>query len=245
MVSAYADAFELLASATTGRTRRGRDGAVLAVAGTPVAPLNAVISASLGPDPDEITALAESENWEVPWSIHVRGVPSPPVTEVAARYGLTHVTREPLMVRPREQGTPVRHSIGCFRVRAVTGGELGLYAATLADGFEAPRELFRVFDDPSLARAEGLTSYLAELNGVPVGTGMSIVSGDLTGMFNITVLPPYRRHGYGRAITLEMVRAGFASGASTAYLYASEMGESVYASAGFRTEEYLTVLTAP
>lgn len=90
-MSAYAHAYELLASATTGRTRRGRDGAVLAISGTPVASLNAIISAGLEPSPDEIALLAESENWDVPWSIHVRGVPAPPVTAVATRYGLTQL----------------------------------------------------------------------------------------------------------------------------------------------------------
>ena len=79
---------------------------------------------------------------------------------------------------------------------------------------------------------------------MPVGTGQTVIRGDLTGLFNITILPQYRRHGYGRAVTLEMVRAGFAAGAPTAYLYASGKGEPVYKSAGFRTEEYLTIMMA-
>ncbi|WP_284434615.1 GNAT family N-acetyltransferase [Streptomyces sp. TUS-ST3] len=115
----------------------------------------------------------------------------------------------------------------------------------MAEGFEAPHELFRVLADPSLGRIDGITLYLAELDGVPVGTGMTATSGDLTGLFNITTLPGYRRRGYGRVLTLEMIRAGFAAGAGTAYLYASKMGEPVYAAVGFRTEEYLTVITAP
>jgi GNAT superfamily N-acetyltransferase len=245
VVSAYAGAFESLAAATTGRARRGPGGAVLAISGAPAAALNVIISPSLEPSPGEISSLAESESWEFPWSIQVRGVPGPAVTEVAARHGLTQFTREPLMVRRPEQGLPAEPDIASLQVRAVSADELGLYAAAVAEGFEAPRETFEVLADPSAGKIDGVTFYLAELNGVPVGTGMTAISGDLTGIFNITTLPLYRRHGYGRAVTMEMVRAGFAAGAATAYLYSSEMGESVYESAGFRTEEYLTVITAP
>ncbi|MFJ4784397.1 GNAT family N-acetyltransferase [Streptomyces sp. NPDC088794] len=244
VVAAYAAVFEKLSAATTGRTRRGPDGTVLAISGARIASLNAIISPSPDPSADEIAALAASESpWELPWSIHVRGVPTPPVTALAARHGLTRLTREPLMVRHPDQGPPPEPEIDSLVVRPVSGDELDLYAATLADGFEAPRDLFGLLTDPSLAKIDGMTFYLAELDGVPVGTGMAAVSGELTGLFNITTLPAHRRRGYGRAITLEMVRAGFTAGATTTYLYASEMGEPVYAAAGFRTEEYLTVIS--
>ncbi|WP_020124442.1 GNAT family N-acetyltransferase [Streptomyces canus] len=246
VASAYAAVFEDLAVATTGRTRRGPRGAVLAISGAPIAALNAIISPSLEPSAEEITALAAAESpWEFPWSIHVRGIPGPLVTEAAALHGLTHFEREPLMVRRSDLGLPTEPVSGGLRVRPVGVDELALYAKTVAEGFEAPHELFQVFADPSLGRMDGITFYLAELDGVPVGTGMTAISGDLTGLFNITTLPDYRRRGYGRALTLEMIRAGFAAGAGTAYLCASKMGEPVYAAVGFRTEEYLTVITAP
>lgn len=245
VVSAYADTFESLASAS-GRTSRGLQGAVLAISGAPVAALNAIISPDLEPSANEITALAaEGSPWELPWSIHVRGVPDQLVAEVAARHGLTHFEREPLMIRHSDQGLPREPVVAGLRIRAVSGDELDLYARTVAEGFEAPHEMFNVLADPSLAKIDGMTFYLAELDGVPVGTGLMATSGDLTGLFNITTLPGYRRRGFGRAITLEMVRSGFTAGAGTAYLYASDMGESVYRSVGFRTEEYLTVITAP
>ncbi|MFF7216095.1 GNAT family N-acetyltransferase [Streptomyces sp. NPDC008238] len=246
VVSAYAATFEEVAAATTGRTRRGPQGAVLAISGAPIASLNAVISPSLEPSGDDIAALAASESpWELPWSIHVRGAPGPLVTEVAAQYGLTHFERQPLMVRRPEQGLPPEMTVGSLRVRAVSVDELDLYARTVAKGFEAPHESFRAYADPSRGDIDGVTFYLAEVDGLAVGTGMTAVSGDLTGIFNITTLPGHRRRGYGLAVTMEMVRAGFAAGATTAYLYASKMGEPVYESAGFRIEEYLTVITAP
>jgi N-acetylglutamate synthase len=234
-----------LAAATTGRTRTGPDGAVLAISGAPVAALNAIISPSREPGPDEIASLAESQSWDFPWSIHVRGVPGPRVTAVAARYGLTEFTREPLMIRRPELGRPAGPAMDSLRVRPIAPGELGLYTRVLADGFEVPGETFEALAAPAVEKLDGITFYLAELDGIPVGTGMTAVCGELTGLFNIATLPRYRRRGYGRAVTMELVRAGSAAGAPTAYLYASEMGEPVYESAGFRTEEYLTIITAP
>lgn len=245
IATAYAGLLGNLASLTTGRTRRGPGGAVLAVTGAPVASMNGILAPGLEPDPDEIAALAASEPWDLPWSVHVRGVPGSGVTEVAARNGLTRIHRSPLMVRRPDRGMPEEPAIGSLKIRAMDSGESGLYAAVMAEGFEVPPEVFRIFADPALERMDGATFFLAEADGVPVGTGMAVVTGALTGIFNICTLPGHRRRGYGMAVTMEMVRAGYALGATTAYLYASEMGEPVYASAGFCTEEYLTTISAP
>ncbi|WP_432041613.1 GNAT family N-acetyltransferase [Streptomyces cadmiisoli] len=233
------------ALAASGHFRRDADGTVLAVSGAPVASLNAVISPNPDPSPEVIGKLAGSEYLQgLAWSIQVRGVPGPQVIEVAAGHGLTSVSGLPLMVRRPGAGEPARAG-GGLRVRPVDGDELGLYAGIMSDGFGVPHEAFAMFAEPALARTEGFTFYLAELDGVPVGTGMAAVTGDLLGVFNIAVLPEYRRRGHGLAVTTEIVRAGYAAGATTAYLYASPWGESVYTTAGFRTEEVLAMFTAP
>lgn len=74
---------------------------------------------------------------------------------------------------------------------------------------------------------------------------MTAITNDVTGIFDITTLPRYRRRGYGRAVTMEMVRAGYVADAPTAYLHANEISQSVYESVGFGVEEYLMVFTAP
>ena len=244
-VEAYAATCESLAKfATTGRAKRGPRGAVLAVSGAPVASLNAIISPALEPDADEIADLAVSaKEAGFPWSIQVRGEPTPLVTQVAAGHGLTRRNAMPLMVRWPDEGTP-QSDLGALRVRAVPVDQVDAYARVLEEGFEAPRGTFDVMASPSLAEACGITFYLAEVDGVPVGTGMASVSDDLVGIFNIATLPQYRRRGYGRAVTLEIAREGYVAGATTAYLYASKMGVPVYESAGFRTEEHLTAITA-
>jgi GNAT superfamily N-acetyltransferase len=224
IAAAYADLVEDLAQVTTGRTRRGRDGALLAVSGAPVASLNFVFSPRPEPLADDIAALAESERWDVPWSIQVRGIPGQPVIEEAARHRLTHVDRTPVMVRRPDQGMPAEQLHDFLKVRAIEAAELGPYVKVMAEGFEVPYEVFAVLDDPAVARLDGVAFYLAEVDGVPVGTGMTAVRGELNGIYNISTLPEHRRRGYGRAVTMELVRAGYASGATTAYLHASAMG---------------------
>ncbi|GGT38570.1 hypothetical protein GCM10010254_68300 [Streptomyces chromofuscus] len=229
-----------------GRFRRNPDGTVLAVSGAPVATLNGVISPHLEPRAETIEALADCADLaDLPWSIQVRGVPSPSVAQVAAQHGLTVATTLPLMVRPREAEMPALPDAGPLRVRAVEAGELDAYARLMEEGFGVSEGTFKAFTEPGVAKEEGFTHYVAEIHGTPVGTGMAAISEDLLGVFNISVVPQHRRRGYGLAVTMEMVRAGYAAGATTAYLYSSPMGQSVYASAGFRLEEVLTAYTAP
>ena len=47
----------------------------------------------------------------------------------------------------------------------------------------------------------------------------------------------FRRRGFGRAVTERAIRDGFEAGADLAWLQASELGRSVYASMGFRQVE--------
>ncbi|MFC4033292.1 GNAT family N-acetyltransferase [Streptomyces polygonati] len=246
VVYAYTAVCEALSATATGSCIRDRDGTVLAVSGAPAAALNAVISPDLDPDPDVIEELAAGAGpTGLPWSIKVRGVPGQRVTEVAYRHGLTRVTTQPLMIRRPDAGVPARTTGGSPRVVPLRDDEFDLYVTTLAEGFEAPREVFDTLVPPGLPGMEGITYYLAWVDGVPVGTGMAAVSGDLLGVYNIAVLPGHRRQGHGRAITTEIVRAGQEIGATTAYLYSSGSAEHVYASAGFRTAEMLTSFAAP
>ena len=246
LFAAYATVFEDLATVTTGRTRRAPRGTLLAISGSRLAALNAIISPDREPDLEEITALADDARpWDVPWSIHVRGTAPAALMEAAAGYGLTEAATEPFMVLDADRAPRADPLPRGLRVRPVGADETERYARATAAGFEAPFELFELFADPTFARAETMTCFLAEVDGVAVGTGFAATAGDLRGLFNIAVLPEHRRRGYGRAITAELCRVAFDSGARAVFLASSPMGESVYRSLGFRAVERLTLVTAP
>jgi ribosomal protein S18 acetylase RimI-like enzyme len=85
-----------------------------------------------------------------------------------------------------------------------------------------------------LATTADATIFEARVGDVVVATACAWVSDGCVGIFNVATTPAHRRRGYGRAVTEHAVRAGFAAGADLAWLQASELGASVYASMGFR-----------
>jgi predicted GNAT family acetyltransferase len=67
-----------------------------------------------------------------------------------------------------------------------------------------------------------------------VTTGVSLTTGDHTGIFNIATPEAERGKGYGAAITGWLVARALAAGARAAWLQSSESGFDVYRRLGFR-----------
>ena len=60
---------------------------------------------------------------------------------------------------------------------------------------------------------------------------------DGTRIYGVGMLPEFRGRGVGPAVTAAVVEAGIASGAGSAYLWATKMGFPVYRRPGFRQVE--------
>jgi predicted GNAT family acetyltransferase len=54
-------------------------------------------------------------------------------------------------------------------------------------------------------------------------------------VYNVSTIPPFRRRGYGAAMTARIAADGVAVGGDVAILQASEMGYPVYERMGYRT----------
>ena len=107
----------------------------------------------------------------------------------------------------------------------------------VVEGFEAPSELVPAIErfgalgfDP----ANPQRTFLARLDGRPVGTALSVRAGEVLGIFNVATIPDARGRGVGRAVTLAALRDGAAAGCTMAVLQSSDMGHSVYQRIGFR-----------
>ena len=91
-----------------------------------------------------------------------------------------------------------------------------------------------VFDNP-------FRTYLALLNGKPVGTSQLFTSGGVAGIYNVACVPEARGQGVGSAITqlplLEARERGYLVGV----LQASSMGYNVYRKLGFKDFGKLSV----
>jgi len=83
-----------------------------------------------------------------------------------------------------------------------------------------------VFDNP-------FRTYLAMLNGKPVGTSQLFTSGGVAGVYNVSSIPEARGQGIGSAITLAPLFEARERGYHVGVLQASSMGYNVYRKLGF------------
>ena len=124
---------------------------------------------------------------------------------------------------------------------AVSGEALKEFRQIGALCFHVPPGWFaEVFDD-EMSRRPGFRAWVAHAHGVPVGTAAAVRAGGVTGLYNIAILPEYRRRGYGTAITRLAAEAVLAHAGeneirgNNLILQASAQGVRMYERMGFRT----------
>jgi GNAT superfamily N-acetyltransferase len=78
------------------------------------------------------------------------------------------------------------------------------------------------------------TTYLALLNGMPVGTSQLFLSEGVAGIYNVTCLPEARGKGVGSAVTLAPLLKARQMGCQMGILQASQKGYNVYRRLGFQ-----------
>jgi N-acetylglutamate synthase len=242
--AAFFDAIGVLAAASpTGFAEPGAHGTELLVSGAPMARLNGVFTRAREADVAEIARLAaRMPATGLPWSIQVRGEAPAAVVAIAGEHGLRPGGDVPLMTTTADRVRLGESKATGVTVRRVASAEQHVYAATLAAGFEAPREPFDALMSGPVIDAPGATAYLAERDGEPVATAYSLRTGTFAGIFNITTPPVHRGRGYGRLITEVAVRDVFTTGGTVAYLQPSKMGHELYRSMGFETVEHWAYL---
>ncbi|MEO3742534.1 GNAT family N-acetyltransferase [Plantactinospora sp. B5E13] len=247
---AFLSGMEDLAAAIPGTYReRGANGSLLALTRAMVPALNPILSAAATPDAAEIAALAEvaaRESGPAPWSIRLRGEPTPEIVATATRYGLTTTSTQPFMLESLDGSGPTRPETASeVRVRRLAGAESATFAAVLSAGFGAPPEMIAAIYTPAVLDSPGTSAYVAENDrGVPVSAGVAFRNDGFLGLANISTVPEFQRRGYGRALTEVILRDGRTAGAHTAYLHANEPSLPFFESVGFSTTEHWTMLSA-
>ena len=109
---------------------------------------------------------------------------------------------------------------------------------TMGQGFEVPKSASYFIDawHDLLHRVvnDSLQVYTAHLNGKAVATSLMYLAAGVAGIYAVATVPEARRKGIGAQITLYPLLEARCRGYKTGVLEASEMGESVYRSLGFR-----------
>ncbi|MFG2357820.1 GNAT family N-acetyltransferase [Streptomyces sp. NPDC048521] len=246
---AFQEATERLADVLpNGLHERGPGGALLAVTGSLIPLLNSIMSVSDVPDAAEIELLCEKAAPHVaqlPWSIRLRGEPGAEIAGIAAAHGLRTLTQQPFMLLSLEEDRDSRESgQGPVTVRPLGDDEHQTFATVLGAAFGAPPMIVSSLYTPLVLGQPFVQAYLAEVDGVPAGAGLAILTERHVGLANIGTLRDHRRRGVGRAVTEAILRDGRAAGAHTAYLHSSDEALPLFERAGFRTEESWAVFTA-
>ena len=94
-----------------------------------------------------------------------------------------------------------------------------------------------IFGMPAHLLAPQLTIYVAYLNGQPVSTAMTLLTGQIAGVYWVGTKPMARGYGLAEACCRLASNMGFSKGAKQIVLQASPMGEAIYQRMGYRTIE--------
>lgn len=230
----FLETWELL-TAGLGGWSRVHDGTIAAVTGVPLSGLNGVWSIDgeiapevLGSMLDDVAAAG------VPFCLQVPSAAKERLDEVATDRALVPDHDIPFMrlADPARLGAA---TVDGLVVRSLSREEVGLHHRVGADGFGAPPEIFEQLLPAALLDRDEVRAYVAEVDGTAVSTGFGVRVGDAVGVFNIATPEPYRRRGYGAAVTARVVEDGLAAGAVWAWLQSSEAGLRVYEGLGFET----------
>jgi ribosomal protein S18 acetylase RimI-like enzyme len=84
--------------------------------------------------------------------------------------------------------------------------------------------------------------YMACLQGKPVASSMLFLHGGIAGLYWIGTRPEARRQGIATALTAHTLRQAQQAGATLAVLQASDMGQPIYRTLGFREYGKVEVL---
>jgi GNAT superfamily N-acetyltransferase len=195
--------------------------------------------------PDE---LRDALDWvrahRVPHQVWIAESLTDELGAVAAQSGLERdrVPYPNLVLDPAPE--PPRPAVGVEVARVGTSCRLEDFLDVSVE-LGLPRELaLRVFS-PAFAADPDVQLFTGWLEGRPAGTSLAIRSADVSGVYNVGVVPTARRRGVGTALTWASVEAGRAWGCEPIALQASEMALPMYEAMGFRTVASYAVLREP
>jgi hypothetical protein len=110
-------------------------------------------------------------------------------------------------------------------------------------GFRIGEEFEKVWHDIFVDTISDVRfrTYLALLNGNPVGTSQLFLSENVAGIYNVTCLPEVRGQGIGSAVTLAPLLKARQMGYQIGILQASQKGYNVYRRLGFQDFGHLSL----
>ncbi|HJR79524.1 MAG TPA: GNAT family N-acetyltransferase, partial [Anaerolineales bacterium] len=179
-------------------------------------------------------ALAHFRSWNIrrlSW-LAEEGVPATEIKKYLTAHGLTF--DETFAVEMAADLTAVPEDLPSPRALKIIPVEdaktLRNWIHVASIGFKVPEEFEKTWHDFFVEAVfdPRFRTYLALLNGQPVGTSQLFLSAGVAGIYNVTCLPEARGQGIGTAITLAPLRDARVMDYRIGILQASERGYGVY-----------------
>jgi GNAT superfamily N-acetyltransferase len=178
------------------------------------------------------------------WLAH-EGVSSTKVYETLLAHGLTFresfATEMAINLSSLPKALPIHPDLKIIQV--VDECTLRQWIQVACIGFRIDEKFEKVWHDffvDAIFNPQFRT-YLALLDGKPVGTSQLFLSEGVAGIYNVTCIPEARGRGIGSAVTLAPLREARRMGYRVGVLQASKQGYSVYRRLGFQEFGKLSV----
>lgn len=168
------------------------------------------------------------------WLIE-EGISTVEIKKLLEAYGLTEsfVTEMAADLLNLREEQPVPEGLSMMVVRNAEWLRQWIHVASI--GFGVSHDVENVWYEcfETVAWEHPFRTYLALLNGKPVGTSQLFTSAGVAGIYNVTCLPEARGQGIGAAVTLAPLLEGRKMGYRVGILQASSAGRRVYKRLGF------------
>lgn len=110
------------------------------------------------------------------------------------------------------------------------------FSKVVSDSFEKDIELVEhMFGEIETLKSQKVRSYLICEGDKAVASAITVISGDMAGIYWVGVVKDKRREGLGAYIVQAATNDGFDRGANAVILQASEAGEHLYRKLGYAT----------
>jgi GNAT superfamily N-acetyltransferase len=155
-----------------------------------------------------------------------------PIEEQIRNRGWQVAEDEPALVLPSLPATlEVPPRLDIRRIDDEPG--LHAFLETLSEGFETSRDIPETFWTSACIRDPDIVFLLGYCAGQPVATAVLGRIGQIATIHGIATVAPFRRRGFGRALTWTAARAGAELGCTVAALRAMGVSLEMYRKMGF------------
>jgi len=205
--------------------------------------MNLVVCSQLPPDGFDIVIASALEHFKtlnikkLSWLAEA-GLPAEEIKKLLLAQGLTFKESFATEMAADLNNLPLDQSVpNGLRIVPVTDKETLMQWIHVASvGFGVNEEFESIWYDffADAVFDQRFQTYLALLDGQPVGTSQLFFSAGVAGLYNVTCLPEFRGHGVGRAVTLFPLLNAHKMDYQVGILQASRLGYSVYQRLGFQ-----------